>query len=534
MLSFIHQPPNICRIAATRTMGVGDYVHSKETGQFPSPANGTSNSFPSRQALAEQVKVGVPTTKLITQLPSRTNGRIHQEYYETQEDAMQRDMFDTDVEGIDDSTIAGTSVLGADEHVPSGQDVQYQHDDGSESRPLYQSQHSRRVHEAAWHTNLGDQVMKTAGFESDDADITEGSQPTSVPGDDTGDEKTPVDDWYLSSRQKRRSVEDQPLSKRLETFWAASKRTHALTKSTNSGPEEQFRLSAIPTSTASGSRNPSRSLPNRKITLPRSMTTTPRTRFSPPKPSLLEQLELSPTRQTAGQRPQHDRQRSTGFVFPADEGEWGSDSDTNDSPVSVIALNKHSINGIDNDNDDRNQEIFSKHSSTTQEAPPSPLPKKRHIEADYPPEVLYQKSFSDLQAEPFDYTPSPPAPSQATSTTTTTTPPPTAEEVQDTPKDRVSFALGLSEEERRAYFSKLSMTEWEECGDQIIDHFTALLSKMKELRQARRKTAALFEAEIKRRHDEVEQQDSELSTKLLEMREGGIGMLRGKTPDSQK
>jgi hypothetical protein len=75
----------------------------------------------------------------------------------------------------------------------------------------------------------------------------------------------------------------------------------------------------------------------------------------------------------------------------------------------------------------------------------------------------------------------------------------------------------------------MSVEEWEDCGDQLIDRFSHLLTEMKKLRRARRRTAAVFEAEVKRRHELVEAQDSELSTKLNEMRTGGAEVLRGRS-----
>lgn len=524
-------------------MGVGDYVHSKEAGQLRSTtSNDATNSYQSRQSLAEQAKVGVPTTKLVPPLSVVTNGRAQQQQQHQQQEyhdsAGQGDMFDTDVEGVDDSTIAGTSVLDIDEPPPSYPSAQHQHTNNeAESRSSYQLQQPRRTYESTWYENLGDKAIKTAGFESDDAD-TEGSQMTSIAGEDErggGDsEQTPTtDDWYLSNHHKHRSAEEQPLSRRLETFWAASKRTYAPPKSANA---EQLSSSVMATSAAPTLRNPSQALPNRKITLPRSMTATPRTRFSPPKPSLLEQLELSPTRQTAGQRAQPSRPTSTTFPSLDNENDAESDNERQDSPQSVIAIDKNdNMDTLDNhDDDDAFQNPFSKRSSTsTKQSVPSRLaqPKKRQLEADYPPEILYQKSFTDLQAEPFDYTPpttTAPPPQTTSATTAPTTP---ADQTQETTTDKVSLLLRLSEEERKTYLSNLSIDEWEECGDQLIDHFTTMLSKMKELRHARRKTAALFETEIKRRHDKVEEQSADLSKKLEEMREGGIGVLRGRTPD---
>jgi hypothetical protein len=149
--------------------------------------------------------------------------------------------------------------------------------------------------------------------------------------------------------------------------------------------------------------------------------------------------------------------------------------------------------------------------------------KKRPLEADYPPEVLYQKSFSELQAEPFDKSPTPP-PVKSPSL------PPNPPFVPDTqePKNAVSHLLALTEQERQTYLSRLTMDEWEDCGDQMIDRFTTLLSEMKNLRRARRQTAAVFEGEVKRRHDQVEAQNSELTSKLTEMRSGGAEVLRGR------
>lgn len=90
--------------------------------------------------------------------------------------------------------------------------------------------------------------------------------------------------------------------------------------------------------------------------------------------------------------------------------------------------------------------------------------------------------------------------------------------------------MKLSEEDRQTYFSNLSIDEWEECGDQLLDEFSKLLSEMKELRRARRRTAAMFEAEIKRRHDAVREESSDLDKKLNEMKTGGAEVLRGRTP----
>ncbi|KAK5676987.1 hypothetical protein LTS12_029485 [Elasticomyces elasticus] len=154
----------------------------------------------------------------------------------------------------------------------------------------------------------------------------------------------------------------------------------------------------------------------------------------------------------------------------------------------------------------------------------SPSPKKRQLEADYPPSVLYQKSFAELQAEPFER--SPPA-------TTSTVPAQQSSSLHDHetgPEDRYALLVNLSEQDRRNYLSNLSMDEWESCGDVLLVHFSDMLTKMKDLRHARRRTAAIFEEEIRRRNDAVEEQSHDLSTKLDGMRSGGAEVLRGRTP----
>jgi hypothetical protein len=57
-----------------------------------------------------------------------------------------------------------------------------------------------------------------------------------------------------------------------------------------------------------------------------------------------------------------------------------------------------------------------------------------------------------------------------------------------------------------------------------------MMVKMKDLRHARRKTAAVFEAEVRRRHEMVEEQSTEITGKFEEMRAGGAEVLRGRSP----
>ena len=508
-------------------MGVGDYIHSKEAGQHRAATNEAPK--PSRQLLAEQTKVEVPATNLVAPVPLGFNngvgfpGLLHA----PEDNGQQGDMFDTDVEGVDESTVAGTSVGDAEEfraqpqlpqphlsQLPSQTSNTQNHD--TDTRPLYQFRHGRRPYQSNWYENLGDKAMKSAGFESDDAD-DDASQLTSVAGDDERDEPN---DWYYP--QKNRTAPDEPLSRRLENFWNASKKAppkstsqpHPETRAPVLAPSGSDSRKVDPTLTASGAR---------KITLPRSMTATPRTRFSPPKPSLLEQLDNSPTRRGAGSRPRRSsvidlRQRNTGAGD--DTNLFASDNERRDSVdgQSMTAFDITNIVALDED--DTLQDPFFKHSRSGADQAAPPPPKKRNLEPDYPPDILYQKSFADLQAEPFDHTPPTTTPSQPT-------PSPNLDTATD---DKFSLLANLSEHDRRNYLSNLSMDEWEACGDQLIDQFSNMLTKVKDLRHARRKTAAVFESELRRRHEVVEEQSRELSGKMDNMRSGGAEVLRGRTP----
>lgn len=154
--------------------------------------------------------------------------------------------------------------------------------------------------------------------------------------------------------------------------------------------------------------------------------------------------------------------------------------------------------------------------------------KKRQLEADYSPQQLYQKSFADLQAEPFDKAPTP-TPPPLTKSPSLPPGPPLVPDTQSS-NDTVSQLFKLVDQDRQSYLSRMSVDEWEDCGNQLIDRFSHLLTEMKKLRRARRQTAAVFEAEVKRRHEQAEVQNSELSMKLDEMRTGGAEVLRGRSP----
>ncbi|KAB8073823.1 extracellular mutant protein 11-domain-containing protein [Aspergillus leporis] len=497
-------------------MGVGDYVQSKEAGQPRPPKLDVSNQ--SRQNIAEQARVDVPTPKLVAPMPLPIIRHNHFEHYGgpgiSADNGSRKDMFDTDVEGVDDSTIAGTSIVGVEDLANRFSPGLSARQQGAGGTSLHQSQQTRRPYESQWYDTLGDRAMKTVGFDSDSIDNE--SQLTSVAGDDEAS-----DGPNESVIPIKRRPTDEPLSKRLQNFWNASRKTYQK-------PETQTHVESSKTPTFNRSMSEakltSQALPStapRKVTLPPNTSTTPRTRFSPPKPTLLEQLDLTPTRRTPGPRPQQPH-RSTSIDPPDSVEEVGMGYFTNDyrRRGSIQSITAFDVTNIDvlNDDDDPINDPFSRRLSVQRASPDDSNPKKRHLESDYPPDVLYQKPFAALQAEPFDHVPAA-APSTAP-----------APEAPPSQEDRIPYLMDLSDGDRRTYFSNLSMDEWEDCGDQLIEQFSQMITKMKDLRHARRRTASIFEAEIRRRNDAVEEKSSELSKELDEMRSGGAEVLRGRTP----
>ncbi|KAN0076485.1 Extracellular mutant protein 11 domain containing protein [Elaphomyces granulatus] len=486
-------------------MAVGDFVNSKDASlaqpHLPT-MDRSSSQRQSRQALAEQARVAIPATRLTAPV-SFAAGQQGQQGVQD-EAARHKNPFDTDVEGVDDSTIDGTSVA----EIASA---------AYSSARLTRMWNEDQIYDTDRTKRLGDRAMKAAGFESDDADPSEapprsaGSSNGEENDDDGGDvdaddEVTQIVDWRQS--QDHRSLDATTMSARLEGHLRATSK------------KMPSRLSPNPTRTEIGSsarfttRTGQLAYPNgngMNTTLPQSLGNTPRNRFNFKDERPYERfVQLSPTRRASGPRPQPSRPASTTTLLGKNE-KWTDPNASQEEQhtkysTSWDLTDEESLADLDKVDNGRPK-------------PPS-SPKKRPFVSDYSEELLDKKSFSDLQDESFDYTPSS---NQALAI------PPQSQPAQ-TAAERLSLLLTLSNEGRHAYLSNLSIEEWEECGDELITEFSSMLLKMKEARHARRKTAAAFETEIKRRHDQTQIRDAELGKKLAEMKAGGMGVLRGVTP----
>ncbi|KAJ9298376.1 hypothetical protein DTO217A2_8450 [Paecilomyces variotii] len=524
-------------------MAVGDYIHAKEAGQARADTAERTHQHQRlpRQLLAQQARVPVPSPKLPgfaairpsrstsieSRGPSASNG-IQQPEHQVAQNGVDshRDPFDTDVEGVDDSTIAGTSVMGAE--------------DSHANAPLYSNGYRFQrppvnpSYDYAKPEGLGNRAVKASGFDTDEAEADSSHAGSSLQEDDDDDDEDDADDAdgeqtqtiHWDQRQNYHPPESS--MKRVEDFWLASSR-RALSKAPNPLAGESSSARVTISDAVKINRPPYANGARTEALPPRTVAVTPKGRFSPPKQPAYARYLLSPTRRTAGPRPPPARPASAADLHLKEVTEpelRSSGLERRHSARSPGVFDATNLECLDDDTMDA-------HSSSSESSGPASVihskepttsSKKRQFELDYPPEVLDQKSFEDLESESFDHVPAsnPPAPPP-------TSPPPQPKEAR-TAAERVDLLLKLSDTERRNYLSSLAIDEWEECGDELMSQFGNILIKMKEARKARRKTAAAFEAEIKRRHNDVQNEEKDLASKLAEMREGGLGVLRRRSP----
>ena len=113
----------------------------------------------------------------------------------------------------------------------------------------------------------------------------------------------------------------------------------------------------------------------------------------------------------------------------------------------------------------------------------SPKCLKRNREIDHSPHELSSMPFSQLQDEPFHHDPK-------------ATEPPLPPELADAPlPQKLDYIVSLKDDtstkdrHRALFFSSLPIEQYENCGDLIVQKFADIVSKFKDARQQRRKVA---------------------------------------------
>ena len=145
---------------------------------------------------------------------------------------------------------------------------------------------------------------------------------------------------------------------------------------------------------------------------------------------------------------------------------------------------------------------------------PNGKPRKRTRELDYSTDQLAHMAYQQLKDESFDCIPLAHR-NQSTATISSSS-------LKDELNQMFSNHQDDGREEcRKLFFASLAIDQYEVCGDLIIDNFSAIMSRVKKVRQQKRTAARLFEAEIELRHDLVSRKRTKIEQELQSMQQKG-------------
>jgi predicted ATPase len=99
---------------------------------------------------------------------------------------------------------------------------------------------------------------------------------------------------------------------------------------------------------------------------------------------------------------------------------------------------------------------------------------------------------------------------------------------------RLAMVQKLEEASQRTFMASLSLEEWDEAGDWFLERFEELVKKMKDARKVRRDESKQLEAEVLKRHEQVERKKRSFDEALASMKNSGQGLLRSGTPKRAK
>ena len=144
-------------------------------------------------------------------------------------------------------------------------------------------------------------------------------------------------------------------------------------------------------------------------------------------------------------------------------------------------------------------------------------PHKRTMGLDYSFDQLAQMTYQQLNDEPFDYVPKAPHNQFAISISIIS-----SRSLKDMLNDLFSSHWNDHQGAlRKAFFASLAIDQYEECGDLIIEKFSAVMSSFRKVRQQKRTAARTFEAEVERRQELVSKNKSKIEQYLKRMQQKG-------------
>ena len=157
---------------------------------------------------------------------------------------------------------------------------------------------------------------------------------------------------------------------------------------------------------------------------------------------------------------------------------------------------------------------------TTKSLATKPEPRKRALELDYTPQEMSGMSYKHLKSESFDHNPS---------ISPGTIP---SDFAKGSLPAKLQYAYDLKdrdnpEVQRSTLFASLTIEQYEETGDLIIDQFSNILGRYKGARKARREAARGFEKEIAQREERVQSKSNAVEQDLIRLRRGAEDVVRG-------
>lgn len=154
-------------------------------------------------------------------------------------------------------------------------------------------------------------------------------------------------------------------------------------------------------------------------------------------------------------------------------------------------------------------------------SPKNPGPRKRLLELDYTPAELFSMTYKLLNSESFDHIPkskSASLPAKFTEATVTET---------------VQHAYDLKDSDarpscREVIFSHLTIEQYEEAGDVLLERFSEVIGRYKEARQSKRNVAKELEEEVTQREQLVRGKTAAIDGDLIGLRQAGQKVVQGK------
>jgi Extracellular mutant protein 11 len=139
---------------------------------------------------------------------------------------------------------------------------------------------------------------------------------------------------------------------------------------------------------------------------------------------------------------------------------------------------------------------------------------------DYTRDELADKSYSDLDREPFLTDPNGPARSQPA--------------VEQTLEQKLSYMTSMSEEERKAMFEAMTDAENEGTGEWFTKQMKEKMEKLMRAKHNRRMIAAKYEHEVKKRHALVNAKTKDVADELAGLKSGLGNLMPTPKPADKK